>query len=102
MLENAAIKSGGIFRLAKVNVDKNRDIVDTVHARGFPTVFTVKNGKFDDRFVGLLPPEQLQDYIVRAVTGFGERVQANEVSDEELKEITQAISIQAGKYYTSV
>lgn len=36
------------------------------------------------RFVGMLPSEQLQTYIVRAVTGFGERVQAKDFSVQDL------------------
>lgn len=43
------MKSGGMFRLAKVNVDNSRDIVDAVGATGFPTVFAMNNGKFTDR-----------------------------------------------------
>ena len=49
MLEGAAMKSGGMFRLAKVNVDVSRDIVNAVGATGFPTVFAVNGGKFTDR-----------------------------------------------------
>ena len=36
------------------------------------------------RFVGMLPQDQLQQFIVRAVTGYGDRVQAD-VNDALLK-----------------
>jgi len=49
------------------------------------------------RFVGMLPPNKLQDFFVRLVTGFGERVQPEETSDEELKDFTQKLTLAAGK-----
>ena len=48
------------------------------------------------RFVGMLPQKQLQDYLVRAVAGYGERVQAAEVSDKDLADTTNKISTLAG------
>lgn len=51
---------------------------------------------FIDRFVGMLPQEQLQQYLVRAVTGYGERVQGQEVSEKDLADITNAVRILAG------
>jgi hypothetical protein len=44
----------------------------------------------------MLPSEQLQKYLVRAVTGFGERVQAQDVSEQDLKEAGAKISTLAG------
>jgi thioredoxin len=95
MLESAAMKSGGMFRLAKINSDKEPSLSQTLGVTGLPTVFSCVNGKLSDRFVGMLPQEQLQQYIVRAVTGYGERVQ-KDISDAALKEFTQKISIMAG------
>jgi hypothetical protein len=36
------------------------------------------------RFIGMLPQDQLQQFIVRAVTGYGDRVQGD-VNDALLK-----------------
>jgi hypothetical protein len=44
----------------------------------------------------MLPQDQLQQFIVRAVTGFGDRVQAAEVNDAVLKEATAKVSVLAG------
>jgi hypothetical protein len=44
----------------------------------------------------MLPSEQLQQYLVRAVTGFGERVQAKDVSEQELQDAGAKISTLAG------
>jgi hypothetical protein len=44
----------------------------------------------------MLPSEQLQQYLVRAVTGFGERVQGKDVSEQELQDASAKISTLAG------
>ena len=96
ILEEAAVNSGGMFRLAKVNSDTERSISEALNVQGLPTVFSVNSGKFTDRFVGMLPQEQLQQFLVRCVTGFGERVQADEISDDDLMESTRKLSSLAG------
>lgn len=49
MLEDAAVRAGGLFRLAKVNSDKERDIVECLQVTGLPTVYAVVKGKLSDR-----------------------------------------------------
>ena len=53
ILEEAAINSGGMFRLAKVNSDNERSIAEALNVQGLPTVFSVNSGKLTDRFVGM-------------------------------------------------
>mmetsp|Transcript_31174 Transcript_31174/g.52609 ORF Transcript_31174/g.52609 Transcript_31174/m.52609 type:complete len:877 (+) Transcript_31174:43-2673(+) len=96
ILEQAAVKAGGMFRLAKVNSDEERSISSALGVSGLPTVFTVSNGKFADRFVGMLPQDQLQTFVVRAISGYGERVQGKDISEKELEETTQKMTIMAG------
>ena len=47
------------------------------------------------RFVGMVPSEQLQQYLVRAVTGFGDRVQ-QELTDKDFDDLTSKIANLAG------
>lgn len=96
LLEDAAVRAGGMFKLAKVNADKDRSLVDAFEVTGFPTVFAVVNGKITDRFVGMLPGEQIQQFLVRAVTGYGERVQGAEFGDREASQLTFKVSTLAG------
>lgn len=49
VLEQAAIKAGGMFRLAKVNSDQERAVAEALQVTGLPTVFTVKQGKLNDK-----------------------------------------------------
>ncbi len=51
MLEEAAINSGGMFRLCKVNSDAQNSIAQTFNVNSLPTVFAVNNGKMTDRYV---------------------------------------------------
>jgi hypothetical protein len=85
-----------MFRLAKVNSDNERSIAETLQVSGLPTVFSVANGKFTDRFVGMLPQEQLQQYLVRAVTGYGARVQGAELTEQDLIDATTRMGSVAG------
>eukprot|EP01039_Chlorochromonas_danica_P005820 gene5820-6409_t len=96
LLEDAAVRAGGMFKLAKVNADKDRSLVDAFEVTGFPTVFAVVNGKITDRFVGMLPGEQIQQFLVRAVTGYGERVQGAEFGDREASQLTFKVATLAG------
>ena len=110
------MKSGGMFRLAKVNSDNERSISETFRyyynrhhyyhyyhslslsfrVQGLPTVFSISKGKVTDRFVGMLPQEQLQQFLVRTITGYGDRVQKNEVTDMMMDDATRDISQLAG------
>eukprot|EP01041_Mallomonas_annulata_P002820 gene2820-5543_t len=93
ILENAAIKSGGMFRLVKINSDKERLLAETLCVSGLPTVFSLTKGKLTDRFVGMLPQDDLQSFLIRAITGYGDRVQGAEVSEADLKELTEKLSM---------
>ena len=44
----------------------------------------------------MLPSDQLQQFLVRAVTGFGDRVQ-QELTDKDYQELTAKISNLAGR-----
>lgn len=49
MLEDIAVKANGMFRLVKVNSDRERQLVDSLNIKGLPTVFAVSQGKIIDR-----------------------------------------------------
>ena len=45
----------------------------------------------------MLPSDQLQKFLVRAVTGFGERVQDKDVSEADLRDTGAKLTQLAGK-----
>ena len=96
ILEEAAINAGGMFRLAKLNSDNEKSLAGAMAVQGLPTVFTVKNGKYEDRFVGMLPQDDLQTFLVRAVTGYGNRVQTKDFGSAELLDATAKVGLVAG------
>lgn len=49
ILENAAVKAGGMFRLAKVNSDQRRAVAEALGVTALPTVYAVNMGKLTDR-----------------------------------------------------
>ncbi len=95
VLELAAMNSGGMFRLAKVNSDEERSISQALGVTGLPTVFSVNSGKFTDRFVGMLPQDQMQEFLVRCVSG-GMGPRRSDITDEDLGEATRKLSSMAG------
>ena len=53
VLEEMAIKSGGMFRLVKVNTDNERPVSGALEVTALPTVFGIKNGKIVNVFQGM-------------------------------------------------
>lgn len=49
VLEQAAVKAGGLFRVAKVNADTEKGLSEALGVQGLPTVYTVDKGKLNDR-----------------------------------------------------
>lgn len=96
ILENAAMKSGGMFRLAKVNSDKERALSELLEVSGLPTVYAVNKGKIVDKFVGMLPQDQLQQFLVRVITGYGAKVQQENNDDQTLGGLTFKVNNYAG------
>jgi thiol-disulfide isomerase/thioredoxin len=52
-LEEMAIKSGGVFRLVKVNSDNEKAISAALEITSLPTVFGIKDGKILNSFQGM-------------------------------------------------
>ena len=53
-----AIKSGGIFRLVKVNSDNERPVSQALEVTALPTVFGIKDGKIVHMFQGMPKSEE--------------------------------------------
>lgn len=48
-----AVKSGGAFRLVKLNTDNERSVSGALEVQSLPTVFGIKDGKILNMFVGM-------------------------------------------------
>jgi hypothetical protein len=48
------------------------------------------------RFVGVPPTDQLQQFIVRCVTAYGDRIQGNDISEAEISKLNAQMANMAG------
>lgn len=55
----AAMRSGGMFRLAKIDAEKQRSLAEVLGITAFPSVFGMKDGILLDNFVGILPQDEV-------------------------------------------
>jgi putative thioredoxin len=63
MLEQLAEERAGGFLLAKVNTDENQELAQAFQIDGIPAVFAIRDGKLVNRFTGLLPEDELRQFI---------------------------------------
>ncbi len=59
-IEGLAARFGGAVTVAKLNVDANQEIPDSLGIASLPTVFLYRNGAVVDRLVGVLPAEKYE------------------------------------------
>lgn len=63
LLEKLAAEKDGGFLLVKVNTDEHPDLAQAFQVEGIPAVFAVRDGQIADHFTGLMPEEQLREFI---------------------------------------
>jgi putative thioredoxin len=63
MLERMAIEAGGLFRLAKVDVDQNPNLALRFGVRGIPAVKGFRNGQVTAEFVGAQPEPVVRRFV---------------------------------------
>jgi putative thioredoxin len=63
LLERLADEKAGGFLLAKVNTDENPDLAQAFQIDGIPAVFALRDGKLVNQFTGLLPEDELRQFI---------------------------------------
>ena len=63
LLEKLAAEKAGEFLLAKVNTDENPDLAQAFRVEGIPAVFAIRDGKIVNHFTGLLPEQELRQFI---------------------------------------
>ncbi len=69
LLEKLANEKAGEFLLVKINTDENPDLAQMFQVEGIPAVFAVRDGQVVNNFTGLLPEEQLRQFIDDLGTG---------------------------------
>ncbi len=63
LLEKLANEYAGKFVLAKINVDASPDLAGAFGVQSIPHVFAVRDGQAVNHFMGLLPEDQLREWL---------------------------------------
>lgn len=63
LLEKLAGDAGGRVVLAKVNVDEEQELAAAFGVQTIPSVFAIHEGQAVDQFQGLLPEDQLRQWV---------------------------------------
>ena len=63
ILEEVAVSHAGRVKIAKVDVDDNREIAAKYGIRGIPTLMLFKNGELAAQKVGALSKAQLTAFV---------------------------------------
>lgn len=71
LLENLARKTGGSFRLAKLNVDENKKITNRYQVNTVPTLAVFENGQITHQMVGSKSNHQVISFVNRTIPGPG-------------------------------
>src|SRR5207253_1430670 len=72
VLERLAAEGGGSWVLAKIDVDANPALAQSLRVQGIPAVKAVWQGQLVAEFTGAIPEEQARQFVgelVRATTG---------------------------------
>lgn len=67
VLEQLAVKYPEKVEIVKIDVDEddNQELAIMYGVRSIPQVNIFKNGEEIDKFVGALPPEQIEEFITK-------------------------------------
>ncbi|CAM9144494.1 unnamed protein product [Ectocarpus sp. 12 AP-2014] len=99
-LEEAAMRSGGMFRVAKVDAEKQRSIAEVLGIHAFPSVFGMKDGIILDNFVGGLAQDEMQSFMMGVVMGIppprDQALREHQKGQAELRGISRKLAHVAG------
>ena len=65
ILERIALQSGGVFRLARLDVDENPNLAIFYNVRSIPVVKVFSSGGVVAEFSGLMPEFRVREFIAR-------------------------------------
>lgn len=68
VVEELASENAGSIKVAKINIDDNRNAATNYGVGSIPTLLFFKNGQVVDRIEGIKPKHKLQDAIDQALS----------------------------------
>lgn len=79
IVDNLASEYAGRLKVAKVDVDENRQLATDYEIRSIPTLGLFRNGKLVDRFVGYMPGTELKRRVENALNATAAAREPDEV-----------------------
>jgi len=95
-LEQMAIKSGGMFRLAKLNTDNDRAITSALGVTALPTVMGINNGIIQNSFQGMPTEESLKAFLMALLTGSAPSPPKTQKDLENMADLSSKLAKMAG------
>lgn len=93
MLEKVVLATKGAARLAKIDVDKNRELVTQLQVQSVPTILAFFQGQPVDGFAGMLPLAQIKSWLDRLLAATANlRTNNGEAEDDEAAAIEQLLA----------
>ena len=74
VLETVAEECRGAFRLAKVDIDKNRQLAMAFRVQSIPMVVAIHQSAVLDHFMGVLPPADVRRFIDQVLARTGSKI----------------------------
>jgi putative thioredoxin len=102
LLEKLAEEKAGGFLLVKVNTDENQDLAQSFQIEGIPAVFAVRDGKMVNGFTGVLPEEELREFIDSLGTATGDAPPKEPTPLEVAQELEARDPAAAGAAYRAM
>ncbi len=78
-------RTTGAFKLAKIDVDKNRPVVQQMGVQEIPAVYAIHKGRPIDAFSGALPEAQIKAWIDRLLKATGTESEEKTAQENALK-----------------
>jgi thioredoxin 1 len=63
VLDDLSVEMAGKLKIAKVNIDENRDIASKFQIRSIPTLLVIKGGQVKGQMMGAMSKVQLKDKL---------------------------------------
>jgi thiol-disulfide isomerase/thioredoxin len=97
-LEEMAIKSGGAFRLVKVNSDNERPVSTSLEVKALPSVFGLKDGKILNMFQGMPESESAMKNFMMGLLLPGNKFDPplTEADNKKFEELSKKLVKMAG------
>jgi thiol-disulfide isomerase/thioredoxin len=93
ILEDLAIKSGGLFRLVKIDSDNERAVSAALQVTALPTVFGIRDGRIIHMFQGMPSSEEaMKNFLLGVIMPGGEANFAPALTSAQTKLYTELTS----------